>query len=25
VQIDGELRILEGAELDRPMETSDEG
>ena len=25
VQIDGELRILRGAELDRPMEASDEG
>jgi hypothetical protein len=25
VQIDGELRILQGAELDRLMETSDEG
>jgi hypothetical protein len=25
VQIDGELRILQGAELDRPMEASDEG
>jgi hypothetical protein len=25
VQIDGELRILQGAELDRAMETSDEG
>jgi hypothetical protein len=24
VQIDGELRILQGAELDRTMETSDE-
>ena len=24
VQIDGELRILQGAELDRAMETSDE-
>jgi hypothetical protein len=25
VQIDGELRILQGAELDRTMEASDEG
>jgi hypothetical protein len=25
MQIDGELRILKGAELDRAMETSDEG
>jgi hypothetical protein len=25
VQIDGELRILQSAELDRPMEASDEG
>jgi hypothetical protein len=25
VQIDGELRILQGAELDMPMEASDEG
>jgi apolipoprotein N-acyltransferase len=25
VVIDGELRILQGAELDRPMETSGEG
>ena len=24
VQIDGELRILQGAELDRPIEASDE-